>query len=510
VQVPECVTRVDDSQTGSVKHASATRAVLWVLGARQGERLLGLVSIAILARLLSPADFGLVAMAGAVVAVVEVISAFGFDWALVRLAQPTREHYDTAWTLRVLCGLLICGVLVAAADPMAILYGRPAVAAIVIAMGLNSVIGSAENIWMAEFRRASRFEPEFRLRMGSKVVGFLVAVGWALATHSYWALVLGVTASRVAASLLSYRLHRSRPRWDLSRWAELLRFSIWLLVGALTETLRSRFADMWLGRNLGATSVGFYSLASELSILATTELVAPVNRAMFAKYSQQSGDIPALRQAYMKISGVIWLVGFPAATGIGVCAAQIVALLLGGQWGDAVPVLQILAAAGLLGIVGANTQYVYWALGRSRFVTLLSIVEGSGFVLLTILLGSKYGLVGVALAQVLASVLVVSTNMFVLFRTLSISPIELLARNRRVILATATMAVCVLMVDSWLGARPAGNPGIELAVKSSAGAVCYFVTLFLLWTASGRPSGPENDFVQTALGGWRQLAEQTS
>jgi O-antigen/teichoic acid export membrane protein len=501
---------VGDSQTRGEKHSSATRAVLWVLGARQGERLLGLVSVAILARLLSPEDFGLVGMAGAVVAMVEVITAFGFDWALVRLAQPMREHYDTAWTLRVLCGLFICAVLVAAAYPIAIFYGRPPVAAIVIAMGLNSVIGSVENIWMAEFRRQSRFEPEFALRMGSKVAGFLVAVGWALATHSYWALVLGVTASRAAASLLSYRLHQSRPRWDLSRRAELLRFSVWLLVGNLIGTLRSRFADIWLGLNLGSASVGLYSVASELSVVATTELGAPINRALFARYSQQGGDVPALRRAYLKISGFIWLIGFPAAAGIGICAAEIVTLLLGAQWPNAVPVLQILAAAGLLSIVGANTHYVYWALGQSRFVTLLFIVDALGFVLLTILLGSKYGLLGVAWAQVLASVLVVLTNMFVLFRTLSMSPIEFIARKYRVVLATATMVACVLMVDGWLGARPAGNPALELAVKSSAAVLCYFATLFLLWTASGRPAGPESDLIQTALNWWRVRAGQTS
>jgi hypothetical protein len=117
---------------------------------------------------------------------------------------------------------------------------------------------------------------------------------------------------------------------------------------------------------------------------------------------------------------------------------------------------------------------------------------------------------GVAWAQVLASVLVVLTNMFVLFRTLSMSPIEFTARKYRVVLATATMVACVLMVDGWLGARPAGNPALELAVKSSAAVLCYFATLFLLWTASGRPAGPESDLIQTALNWWRVRAGQTS
>jgi hypothetical protein len=79
------------------------------------------------------------------------------------------------------------------------------------------------------------------------------------------------------------------------------------------------------------------------------------------------------------------------------------------------------------------------------------------------------------------------------------SPIECMARKCRVVLATATTVACALMVDGWLGARPAGNPAIVLVVKSSAAVLCYFATLFLLWTASGRPAGPESDFIQTAL-----------
>jgi len=161
---------VDESPTPAKSRASNSKAAAWTLAARQAERLLGIASIAILARVLSPSEFGIVAMAGSVVALVEVLAAFGFDWALMRVPTRTRAHYDTAWTLRVISGFVIFVVLAAAAYPAAIYFRQPAVAGIVVAMGANSVIGSLENIGIVDFRLQMRFDREFRLRTAAKRV----------------------------------------------------------------------------------------------------------------------------------------------------------------------------------------------------------------------------------------------------------------------------------------------------------------------------------------------------
>lgn len=495
-------------ETGNVSptRPTASRAVAWTLAARQGERLLGIVSITILARLLSPSDFGLVAMAGSIAAIVEVLSAFGFDWALVRLPHPTREHYDTAWTLRVICGVLVLVALSAAAYPAAIFFSRTAVMPIVIVMGVNGLIGSVENIWMTEFRRQNRFDQEFKLRMFAKTAGFAAATTLAFYTRSYWALVVGVTSARLAATALSYRLHRSRPRWDLSRQADLLRFSVWLLIGNVTEEMRNRFAEIWIGRNLGPREVGLYSMASELSALASTELAAPVNRAVFAKYTQLNGDVAALREGYLRVSGLIWSLGIPAAVGIGICAPQIVAILLGRQWTDAAQVLQILAAAGVINIVTANTQYVYWALGRSRFVTLLSIADAVGFVVITLILGWKYGVMGVAWAQVAASALVLVINFSVLTETLDMDFLEIFARNYRVVLASAATGGVVIAMQDAMGRIPSLAIGSRLSIMVGSGVIGYFVILLGLWHLIGKPSGPEEDIWGLFVGAVRRIA----
>jgi len=484
---------VGELKSSAADFPSTSRAIAWTLAARQGERLLGIVSISILARLLSPSDFGLVAMAGSVAALVEVLSAFGFDWALIRLPDPTREHYDTAWTLRLACGMLVLCALVALAQPVAILYAQPAVAPILVAVGINGLIGSAENTWMAEFRRQNRFEQEFKLRVLAKIAGFFTATAWALESHSYWALVAGVTASRLTATLLSYRLHPLRPRWGLSRRADLLQFSVWLLVGNVTDVLRVRFSEIWLGRNLGPRPVGLYSMASELSALATTEWAAPINRAVFSRYVRDTGAVDALRSGYLRVSALIWALGMPAAVGIGLCAPLIVMILLGGQWAGAAAVLQILAIAGLLNIMASNTQYIYWALGKSRFVTLLSLLGASAFVVLTLLFGRRFGVTGVAWAQVFASALVLAINYGVLLRTLRLRLTLVVRRSYRVVIASAAMGFIISLFADASASWPVQQPWQRLGLMIAIGIASYFAILMGLWTLLGKPEGPEAD-----------------
>jgi O-antigen/teichoic acid export membrane protein len=489
------IPEVDEAKP-TKERPSSTKAAAWTLAARQSDRLLGVISIAVLARVLSPSEFGIVAIAGSVVALVEVLSAFGFDWALMRVRARTRAHYDTAWTLRVLSGVVTFAILAAVAHPAAIYFRQPAVAAIVVLMGVNSVIGALENIGIVDFRLEMRFDREFRLRIAGKLAGIVVSVGWALATHSYWALVFGITASKLAGTVLSYLMHDFRPRWDLSQTGVLLNFSVWLMIGNVADVMSSRFADIWVGRHLGSARVGLYSMASELSTLATTEFAAPINRAVYTRYLEMAGDIPRLREAFVRVSGVIWAVGFPAAFGLGVCAHQIVALLLGGQWRDAAGVLQVLAAAGVISITAANTHYVYWALGRSKFVTVLSLIGTVGFVVLTIILGRRFGLIGVAMAQVFALSAVVVVNYVALLRTLELRAWTLLLRNYRVVVASVLMAVIAWWVGELLSRAGVTTVAIQLASMVSAGAVGYCLILFGLWLVLRRPEGPEHQLVE--------------
>ncbi len=209
------------------------------------------------------------------------------------------------------------------------------------------------------------------------------------------------------------------------------------------------------------------------------------------------------------MSGVIWAIGFPAALGLGVCAHQIVALVLGKQWRDAASLLQVLAAAGVISIMASNTHYVYWALGKSKFVTALSLVGTLGFIVLTIVLGEMFGLIGVAVAQVIALSVVVIVNYATLLRTLDLHLGEVVRRNYRVVLASALMGLVVWWVGRLVAQAGVANVALQLAAMVSAGVLVFCLTLFGLWRLLHRPVGPEEELV-ALLNRMLGRAEQTA
>jgi O-antigen/teichoic acid export membrane protein len=475
-----------------------TKAAFWTVASRQAERLLGIVSIAVLARLLTPHDFGVVALAASIVSIFEIFTSFGFDWALVRLKEPTREHYDTAWSLRVLLSCAVFAAILVAAWPLAHYLDNREVIPVLLAMGVLSVVVSAANIGIVDFRRNMQFDREFIMQVAAKVASFAIGVIAALLLNSYWALVAGIAAARLVTVITSYSMHPFRPRWSLEKRAELMSFSMWLLIGNVLDSVRQRFTDLWIGRSWGPGSVGIFSMSREISSLSTTEFAAPVNRVAFTRYSQAGDDRPALAAAFAQVSGIIWSVGLPAAAGTFVCSYEIILLLLGSQWSAGVTVLQILAVGGCLAILNANTVYILWAIHRGGFVCVTYLLSLVAFVAVALVLKPRFGLDGMAMAEALSTIPALIAIYVVLRRWVGVSLREVAARNWRVVVATIGMALLVWLLRMQVVVHLQWPLVFRLAALVIAGVFCYVFLLAGLWLLTGRRAGPEEYFAGIA------------
>jgi O-antigen/teichoic acid export membrane protein len=482
------------------------RAVLWTLAARQAERLLGIVSISIMVRLLTPGDFGLVRMATAVAALVEVFGAFGFDWVVVRLRDPEPDHYHTAWSLRLLLAGATFLTLIVISKPVAGFYGAPEVAPLLWALAGLTLVGALENIGLVDLRRTMAFDREFHIATASKVAGLVVSTSIAFVFRSYWALIFGMTASCISRIVASYAVSPFRPKFRLTKRGELLSVSTWWLVHNVVDALRAKFSEIYIGRFFGSAHVGRYSMANELAALATTEFAAPVNRVAYTRYAQHLGDRERLREAFLRTSGLIWAVGLPAAVGIGLCAQENVAILLGPQWSEAVPLVQVLSVAGALAIMASNTHYIYQAMGRVRFVANLTLLGTVLFIGVTIAIGPRYGVLGVAIAQVVAGAIVLAANYAVLMRTLHLSITTILHRNGRPCVSTLLMAGTVYAAHMSLLANGQASPFLRLVVLVTVGACTYVICTFGIWQMTGRTDvGLEREALDLIKNRWRQL-----
>lgn len=472
----------------------AVRGVAWMTGARFGVRALGLVSTLILARLLVPADFGIVAMTSTVAAGLELLTVFGFDVALIQRPGLTRDDYNSAWTLNVLLGLGVALGLILVSGLAAEFYREPRLVAVMQIFAAKFVIRSSANPGTVDFRRALDFRREFYLQVLPKFVGVLLTIPLAFIYRSYWALIAGTLLTELAGWTLSYTLHPHRPRPCLTKARNLFRFSRWLLINNLTAFMRNRGANLMIGRVLGTATLGIYSLAAEIASLPTTEMVAPINRVLYPTYVQLNQEIERLRATFVATLGLIALVAVPAGVGIAAVADPLVHVMLGPQWLAAIPLITLLALAGAGGALQTNTGSLQMALGQPHYSTLSALIQ-TVTLIPAIWVGIVYfGILGACWACLLHTWTVgIATTYATLFYSSPVQPRDVLGVCWRPVVSSLLMFGAVRGGLTWFDLTRAPLPNLIAILFASVllGATVFVLALGGLWCLAGKPPGAE-------------------
>ena len=204
--------------------------MLFAIAMRWFDRLVGLISTLILARLLAPEDFGIIAMASILVGLVNVVFDLGVNLVLIQNPAPTQEDYDTAWTLRLLQSIA-SAILVAAAAPLGAEYfNEPRLTIVIQILALSFVVRALENIGIVNFQKDMEFGKDFQFVVARRILTFLVTMVAAWLLRSYWALVVGTLAGGLIGAALSYAMHPMRPHFGLTRFHEIFGVSQWHMV----------------------------------------------------------------------------------------------------------------------------------------------------------------------------------------------------------------------------------------------------------------------------------------
>jgi lipopolysaccharide exporter len=224
----------------------------WMVLFRMLDRSIGILSTLVLARLLLPADFGLVAMAMSVISLVELATAFSFEIALIQMSDPKRHHYDTAWTLNIAVALGGGAITALLAPLTAHFYSEPRLIAVMLVIAVAWAVSGFENIGVVEFRRSMNFRREFVFFGYKRITTFVVTMVCGFAFRSHWALVTGMVTGRLTGVALSYLMQRYRPRLSFVATRELLSFSGWMVGNNLIGVALGRVPHFFVGRILGS------------------------------------------------------------------------------------------------------------------------------------------------------------------------------------------------------------------------------------------------------------------
>lgn len=475
------------------------KGAAWLVLFRLTDRGIGFVSTLILARLLVPGDFGLVAMATALLAALELLGAFSFDLALVQNQQADRRHYDTVWTFAASFGVFKALALCALAAPMAAFYAEPRLEALVYAVALCTLVHGFDNVGVVSFQKELQLHKEFWFGLQRRLVGFAVTMLLAFWLRSYWALIGGMLATRVASLVASYLMSSYRPRLSFAAAAELFGYSKWLLLNNLLIFLNNRGMDFVIGKVGGARALGLYSVAYEIANLPTTELVWPIQRAVFPGYAKLAHDRNELRRAFIQVIGLVALITIPAGALIGLVAEPLVLVLLGAKWLDAVPLIQVFAVFGIIRSVHGPTGSIYLAIGKPRVVAFLQCMQLLVAVAMMLWLVPQMKVLGAAWAVLAGAGAAMLTNYAMVLRELNLALPQLLAAFWRPLAACAAMTAVVVTIGTH---PPEQATAIDVAWRlaglCSAAFVSYVAAVMACWLLARKPAGPEQQLAQLA------------
>lgn len=477
---------------------SIASSARWTIGLRLAERSIGLISTLILARILLPEDYGLVAMGTAIVGALEAIQAFGFEWAIIQRGTRDRRFLDTAWTLNVIFGVLTAALLCAAAPLAAAFFSEPRISNVLFVLALTSAISRSRNIGIVLFEQTMQFRPIFAISITRKLIAFGTMLVLAFTFENYWALLGGLVADAVTDVAMTYWMHKYRPRLSLAASRELFGFSTWLMLNNLLFFVSHRGSEFVIGNRAGAAALGTYNVAYELANLPTTELVQPIMRAAFPGYAQLNKDLTKLAPLFLKVFGMVALFIIPIAIGLACISRPFVDVLLGANWVGVAGLIPPLALFGGVRALQGTTGSIYIALGKPHLQTMLTatyIVFGVGTFSLTL----AWKTIELASWSLFTAALIVgAVSMVLVCKELRLSPRTILASTFRPLAASVLMAAATVYTGELLHELNTFSSIITLILLIAVGAISFLATLTLLWVLAGCPSGPESEVLALA------------
>jgi O-antigen/teichoic acid export membrane protein len=290
-----------------------------------------------------------------------------------------------------------------------------------------------------------------------------------------------------------------RPRFSVVRIAEVFRFSRWVILQNLFHGLREQTPVFVISRLIDVHVLGLFNLAREIAAFVTSELRAPIRRALYPGFARMSLENGELKAGFIDSFALLFLLSLPMSVGLYVVAPMVVEVVLGPRWGAAVPLLEVLAVHGIVQSLGANTNLVLNRVGRPDLSAMVGFGHIVVFVPAVVWGAARYGAIGAAWAIVACSLLLIVAEYALMRRFLGVRLSQVAARAWRPAFAAACMGASVaLLRDFW----PTPEGGVAslslLLVLVVAGVVIYTAVLALAWLACGAGPGAERHVFEAA------------
>lgn len=331
----------------------------------------------VLARLLSPSDFGMIGMLTIFMSVSQTFIDCGFSSALIRRKKTSEQDYGTAFLLNFIISLVSFGILFCIAPFVADFYGMPDLKAVMRAVSVTLIINALFAVHKARLTRAVDFKTQSKVTLTAAVLSGCLGIYFAYNDFGVWSLVYQSICNSLLTLFLMIFLLKwfPRPIFYKESFNELFRFGSKILVASLISSVYSNLYNIVIGKRYSATDLGHFTRADQLGKFPSQNIAGIMSRVTLPILSQLQDDPNQLKVIYEKYLKVTCFVVFPLMMGLAALAEPVIALLLGDKWMPAVPMLQILCFGLMLDPVCNINLNLLYVKGRSDLVLRLEIIK---------------------------------------------------------------------------------------------------------------------------------------
>jgi O-antigen/teichoic acid export membrane protein len=381
----------------------AGSALVWKIIQLGGVKIIFLVRTIVLAKLLIPDDFGLLAVSLVAVGFLMTVTNLGMVPALVQHISPNEQQYNTAWTIGILRASLIAFIVFLTAPLIADLFAEPRAVDLIRVMALRPVLEAAASIKLADLTRSLRFQPLAFVYLPESLTNMIVSIILA-PFFGVWALVVGFLAGMVVFILMSYIMAPHPPKllWDINSTLPLIKFGRWILLVGIIATLGSSLLQMVISRKLGVMELGLYYLAAKLAFIPYEVSSEVVGSVAFPIYARLQTDAEKVFRLFRAILLTVSAILIPTCFLMIVLAPSLVTNVLGSKWEGTVTLIQLLALVNIIGLFGDMTIPILKGVGLPHHQVAIELIQTTLLVASIWVLIDQFGVLGAPMAWLIS------------------------------------------------------------------------------------------------------------
>jgi len=398
------------------------KGISWMSGFRMVSRVVAFLKMAVIARILTPTQFGIYGIATLILALLEILTETGINVILIQSKKGIDEYNNSAWVVSIIRGVIISLCLLISAPFIASFFNTPNAMTILLLISLVPFIRGFINPAEVKFQKDLKFHYEFWFRTAIFTFDAMVAVITVILTHSVYSLVWGLTAGALLEVIISFTMIKPLPKLNIRRdyFNEIFHKGKWITAYGVFSYIAENGDNFTVGKVIGASALGIYEMAYNISTLPISEISDVVSKVVFPVYAKIVEDKQRLKSAFAKSTLVISLPAILMGLMLFMFPAQLISIVLGDKWLSAVPVLRVLAVYGVLRAISGPASALFLAAEKQKYVTNMTFMRFAGLAITIYPLVKTFGIIGAGYSALFSVIVEIPVIVFYIWKVFRI------------------------------------------------------------------------------------------